>query len=116
MVYFIDTEEKKSISSTPLKGLHKYSLNIHEIFLYNNVKWTFMENTPKSETQNGHTFNTTTVEYCYHKNSPVHKSKSKLCTRLFKNKPLKFWLILLSAHFVVPSNEIARIKSGHVEM
>ena len=42
----------------------------------------------KPETQNGHTFITTTVDF-FQKNIPVHKSKSKFCIWLFKNKIFK---------------------------
>ena len=34
LVYFMDIEDNFSISTTPFKGLHKYDLNIRDLFRY----------------------------------------------------------------------------------
>ena len=58
------------------KGLHKYYLEICDIF-----EMEFLEKYKKKETKNRHAFYTTTVT-----NIPVNNSKSKFCNGLFKNK------------------------------
>ena len=79
----------KLISPTPLQGLHKYPLNICELFWY--VK---MENVPFRKTpQNGHMFFTTTVKYIFRKIAHYTIQRVNCVLGYSKIKPFKTWLI-----------------------
>ena len=80
---------KKSISPAPRKGLHKDPLNICELFLYAKIKNWLFGNSPKNQRHKTGTRFTTIVESTPQKNCQVHNSKSKLCTRMIKDKKLQ---------------------------
>ena len=86
MVYLMDIVHNFSISPTLLKGLHKYSLKIIELFWEVKMEMGFLEKYKiNRDTKRSHILHHN-CKIFFMKTSPVHNSKSKLCTRLFKFK------------------------------
>ena len=94
-----------------LKGLYQDSLNNHELFWDKNWKWTF---------RGKHRHKRTCVYHCNCKMLfliPVNNSKSKFCTRLFKNKIFEILVEIISClSFLVHWNKRGNKKSGHVDL
>ena len=70
----------------------------------------FVGRIKKLGTQNGHAVYITTTNIYFMITIPIQDSKNKLCTFIFKILIKNIWMINVRACFVVPINEIARIK------
>ena len=75
-----------------------------------------MDKYKKQETQNGHVFNTTTVNYFLQKLFQYTIQRVNFVLRYSKIKIIQIWMRNLRVHFLAPLNNSASIKSVHVKM